>query len=337
MGWFLPSHIDQGVIFGCLGAWHIYSILRLYITNPDKFRCRAWFPNPGQGAWRCAELWTLLFIVVFFIFKQMSHATEDLAKGVILSEHLMRFQHVSFALFFLLYICVALVNEMTSLLPLPQGVLTGTFGLGFLAELMVFHFGHHPGDNLESYVHLLIQLILAGLVTMMFMEIAYPRSILVGLSRAMLLTFKGTWFFQIGLLINAPSFMPTGCTLPDNGDFPICPQPMDNMRAKAIQVLVLVVQAVGIVAFTFSLYAVMLATSTFRLSSKLPFTPEIKPLLTDSHHSVFYVVDKDSEFGDAVEEARIPITKDLGKSLSRRISNKTDSPLPQLQIPKVLI
>lgn len=333
MVWWIPSHIDQGLIFLCLGSWHIYSTLRLYITNPEKYKSRAWFPNAGHGLRRCAELWTLLFIVSFFIIKQMSHATEDLASGVILSKHLMRFQHVSFTLFFLLYICVALINETTTRLPLPHGVLTGTFALGFLAELMVFHFGHHPGDNLESYVHMLIQLVLAGLVVMMFLEIAYPRSILVGIGRAMLLTFKGSWFFQIGLLINAPSCMPVGCFLADGEDFPVCPLPMDNMRAKAIQVLVLVMQAVGIVVFTFSMYAALLTAATYP-PFKLAPTAEVKPLLTDSHHSVFFVVDKDSDFADTVDEAGLNVTKEFTKSLSRRLSSKPTTPLPQLQIPK---
>lgn len=322
MGWFLPSHMDSGFIFGGLGLWHMYSILHSYISNPRGFKARAWFPTRFPGYFRALELWVLLFIVTVFMAKQLSHATQDIAAGEIHTEHLMRFQHVSFSLMYFVYICAALISEYTRFLPVPEGTLQGAFALGFMSELIVFHFGHHPGDNLESYVHMLMQLVLAALVLLMFLEISNPTSVVLALGRGMCLTLKGTWFFYIGVLINEPFAIPLGCSIPEVGDFPSCEAPMDNMRAKAIQVLIFIVQAVAIVVLSFSAYG------TLRwLVGETPENADYDEVAgeVDDNAQVYFVVDKDGDFADEVNKAGVPVLKDLPRSLSRRMSKRSSA------------
>ncbi|CAM6113441.1 unnamed protein product [Calypogeia fissa] len=319
MGWFLPSHMDSGFIFGLLGLWHLFSILHSYVSNPRGFKSRAWFPTRFPGYFRALELWILLVIVCIFMIKQLSHATQDIASGVIRSEHLIRFQHVAFSLMYFVYICVALVNEHSRFLPLPDGALQATFALGFLSELIVFHFGHHPGDNLESYVHMLMQLILAAVVLLMFLEISHPSSVVVALARSMALTLKGTWFFYIGVLINVPSSIPLGCSIPEGQDFPFCQSPMDNMRAKAIQVLIFLAQAVAIVSLSFAAYGALRL-----LVGETPDNADYDEVSTETEENaqVYFVVDKDGGFADEAKKAGVPVLKDLPRSLSRRMSKR---------------
>lgn len=322
MGWFLPSHMDSGFIFGLLGLWHMFSILHSYISNPRGFRSKAWYPTRFAGYFRSLELWILLFIVTAFMIKQLSHATVDIAAGVIHTEHLIRFQHVAFSLMYFVYITVALMNANSRFLPLPEGTLHATFALGFLSELIVFHFGHHPGDNLESYVHMLMQLIIVVVVLLMFLEISHPSSVVLSLGRAMCVTFKGVWFFYIGVLINIPSSIPLGCSIPEGEDFPYCKEPMDNMRAKAIQVLIFIVQAVTILVLTFAMYG----TVRF-LVGQTPENADYDEVSAEMEDNaqVYFVVDKDGDLKDEIDKNGVPILKTLPKSLSRRMSKRSSA------------
>ncbi|XP_024366555.1 uncharacterized protein [Physcomitrium patens] len=336
MGWFLPSHIDQGFIFGLLGLWHMYNNLNNYVKSPSEFRSSTWFPALGRAKpVKPLELWILLTIVVIFIFKQLSHATSDFAAGSIKMEHLGRFQHVIFALFFLVYAIVGLVDEYTTLLRLPVGALHCTFATGFLMELVVFHFGHHPGDDVKSFVHMLMQIILVFLVLLMFLEVLYPHSILVSVGRCIMLILKGTWFAQIGFLIHYPSFVPLGCHTTEEMEYPICPTHEVLMRAKSLQVLIFNWQLLWILVCTFIGYAILVSGTKKRGS----FTPRLKPILpsilTPGHRraltpgskqkeeSVYFqvpdVVDgSDSGESDGEESATASAVKSLSRRASRR-------------------
>jgi hypothetical protein len=332
MGWFLPSHMDQGVIFGVLGLWHMYNTLHNFIMTPKEFRARTWFLAKGLPTLlRGTELWVLMFIVLVFVCKQLSHAGPDIASGIILSEHLQRFQHVTFASFFLIYVVVGLVTEhFPTILPLPPGTVHATFALGFLMELVVFHLGHHPGTDLESFVHMLMQLILVCLVTFMFLEILWPRSILIAVARCMVLLMKGTWFFQIGLLINIPYHIPLGCSIGENDDYPLCATKQAEMRAKSLQVLIFGWQAVAIVLGTFISYVCMLHYSHYFSSRPTIIIPGVTtPRFKDQqvYFSVPEVGDKEdhdsgeSDGGD-LDADGIPIIIDSSTTMSRRLSSR---------------
>lgn len=312
----------------------MYNTLHTYLKSPKDFRARTWFPAQRlPGLLRCMELWVLLFIVVVFMFKQLSHATSDLASGVIEAAHLQRFQHVTFALFFLTYVVAALISENSSALPLPDGVLQATFALGFLMELVVFHFGHHPGHDLESFVHMLMQVILVFLVLLMLLEILWPKSILIAVGRCMLLIFKGTWFFQIGLLINFPFHTPLGCTIPENKEYPICATTEADLRAKSLQVLIFNWQAAGIVVGTYIGYAILLhyiQAVPVRVLLPSILTPRAVSTPRSKEQSVYFAVPEDGEHGDSgsasdgeeVDADGTPIISDAPHSLSRRISSR---------------
>ncbi|XP_002989452.2 transmembrane protein 45A isoform X1 [Selaginella moellendorffii] len=257
MGIGLPSHIDQGLLFGSLGLWHLSNTLVSFAKSPNAFKRRTWFPLPIPSlpaALRCLELWILLLAVLIFLATQISHITADLRRGHIPSAHLQRLQHITFGMFFLAYTITGLASEISGRLPLPDGALHGIFALGFLMELFVFHLGHHPGDTLESFVHMLMQVVLAGLVLAMVLEIAHPYSFLASTVRCMLLALKGSWFFHIGLLLNYPRFLPLGCGAHPGGGFPVCAS-ADLLRAKSIQVLVFGWHALGILVATIAGYA----------------------------------------------------------------------------------
>jgi hypothetical protein len=351
MGWFLPSHMDQGAIFGLLGAWHMFSTLCSYVKSPKEFRSRTWFPvTLGGVPWkqvRYLELWVLLFIVIVFIFKQLSHATADIAAGVIQFEHLQRFQHVTFALFFLAYVTMGLVTEnFPKKFPLPRGALNCTFALGFLMELMVFHFGHHPGDNLESFVHLMMQIILLCLVLLMFLEVLWPGSILIAVARCTMLIFKGTWFFQIGLLINFPYHTPLGCSILPGEEYPTCPTRESAMRAKSLQVLIFNWQFFSIVVCTCVSYAILLQLYSSQPRGHVPLnkpvplsilTPRTTTLPKSVSPSVYFAVPEDEDVehdsgsasdGCEDDDAQIDTPMDSESalhqaSLSRRMSRNT--------------
>ncbi|KAJ7292323.1 hypothetical protein O6H91_10G007100 [Diphasiastrum complanatum] len=301
MGSILPSHMDQGVIFGVLGLWHVLNTLNLYIKTPRGFRYRTWFPVKLPWTLRFLELWIILLIIVMFICTQMSHARADISSGIIQAAHIQRFQHVTFALFFLVYAAVGLVSEQCSMLPLPPGVLHSTFALGFLLELLVFHFGHHPGETLENFVHMFMQIILLFLVSLMFLEILWPRSFVISIARCMLLILKGTWFFDIGILINVPSSIPLGCVSGAHG-FPVCPVGEALMRAKSLQVLVFGCQMLGIVIGTYLAYALL---NQF--------------LIKGPYLQILEDVEESGSKVDAVEEDEaVPIISVIARSLSIR-------------------
>ncbi|KAL2611723.1 hypothetical protein R1flu_023415 [Riccia fluitans] len=332
MGWSLPSHIDSGLIFSFLGIWHLLSILHMYIVRPRSFRSRAWFPAPLPGKLRCAELWILLAIVLYFITIQLSHASVDIASGVIQARHLMRFQHAAFSMFYLVYIVVALINENTSFLPLPEGALQATFSLGFLMELVIFHLGHHPGQDLESHVHMLMQLILASLFILMLIEIQFPHNPLVAIARAACLLFKGTWFFHIGLVINCSFAVPLGCAMAEGHDFPQCPNSMDEMRAKAIQVLVFCSQAVGIVIFTFTAYGAIRMAVRYRLDARgIEEMDKEEHLLREQRGEYTLVEDMQKEFDLYMDSRGVPVLKSMPRSLSRRATPVPVPPSPAVE------
>ncbi|CAK9882708.1 unnamed protein product [Sphagnum jensenii] len=333
MGWFLPSHMDQGVIFGVLGVWHIYNTLHNFIMTPKEFRARTWFLAKGLPTLlRGTELWVLMFIVLVFVCKQLSHAGQDIASGIILTEHLQRFQHVTFATFFLIYVVIGLVTEhFPATLPLPEGAVQATFALGFLMELVVFHFGHHPGTDLESFIHMLMQLILVCLVTLLFLQIMWPRSVLIAVARCMMLIMKGTWFFQIGLLINVPYHIPLGCSIADNEEYPLCATKQADMRAKSLQVLIFGWQAAGIVIGTLVCYVFMLHhVSSTTIHSVLTPTPRFKEL-----PQLYFVVpeasgDKESHSsssdavsdGGDVDTDSVPILSDAPLTMLKQLSSR---------------
>ncbi|KAL3683018.1 hypothetical protein R1sor_001040 [Riccia sorocarpa] len=329
MGWSLPSHIDSGLIFSFLGIWHLLSILHMYIRRPSSFRSRAWFPAPLPGRLRCAELWILLAIVLYFITIQLSHAAADIASGLIQARHLIRFQHAAFSMFYLVYIVAALINENTSVLPVPDGALQATFSLGFLMELVIFHFGHHPGTDLESHVHLLMQLILASLFLLMLLEIQFPQNPVVAIGRAACLLFKGTWFFHIGLIINYSFAIPMGCAMVEGHDFPQCPQPMDEMRAKSLQVLIFCSQAVFILILTFTAYGVIRMVVRYRLDAKGIEEMDKEEYVLKDHGGVYTLLENPQKDFDTEMDARgVPVLRLMGKSLSRRALSKTPVALP---------
>lgn len=310
MGWSLPSHIDQGVIFGALGLWHLANSLFSFAKSSKDFRYRTWFPVNLRGSLRCVELWTLLLIVVVFIIKQLSRASSDFKAGTIQMEHMQRYQHVTFALFFFIYAVVGLLSENSKLLPLPDGALQANFALGFAVELLIFRLGHHPGDTLESFVHTLMQIILALLVSLMLTEMLMPRSFLVSVARCMVLVFKGTWFFHIGLLINSDLFVPAGCIRGPH-DFPVCDNHEAYMRARSLQVLFFGLHIAGILIFTYLSYAILVHAQGFFASNT-------------QYHKV--------ETVEPVEESNgvpgVPFISIVPRSLSRRFSGTNgDSPL----------
>lgn len=357
MGWFLPSHVDQGFIFGLLGTWHMYNTMHNYIRSPSLFKAATWFPADGRvlrhPRFRCVELWVILAIICIFILKQLSHATADMAAGVIQMQHLGRFQHVTFALFFLVYAVTGLVAEYTSILPeLPAGALHCTFASGFLMELVVFHFGHHPGDDVEYFVHMLMQLILVFLVLLMFLEVQWPRSILVSVARCMMLIFKGTWFAQIGFLINYKSFVPEGCFTDDEHEYPECPTHDALMRAKSLQVLIFNWQLLCILVSTLVAYSLMVHQMRSRpsLSTPRPLLPNVltpkgrlnvltpRTRVREKEKEVYFQVpdegaeehtsgDSDGEVGEVGDvEAHGTAVKELARRISSRNARDAHAP-----------
>lgn len=337
MGWFLPSHVDQGFIFGLLGAWHMYNTLRSYVRAPNLFRMSTWFPAHGRALpdrFKPLELWILFSIIVIFIIKQLSRATTDIAAGVIQMEHLGRFQHVVFALFFLVYTITGLVSEYTSLLELPAGALHCIFASGFLMELVVFHYGHHPGEDLESFVHMLMQLVLLFLVLFMFLEVLYPRSILLSVGRCMMLIFKGTWFAQIGFILHYPSFVPMGCYTDEVHEYPVCPSHEILLRAKSLQVLIFNLQLLCILVGTLFSYGTLLFWSRQRSGTPRPILPSIlvphrnalTPRTKEKEASVYFQVpeegDGDHGSGESDDEGAVDAQGTAVKSLSRRTSSR---------------
>lgn len=345
MGWFLPSHVDQGFIFGLLGVWHMYNTLHSYIRSPSLFKSATWFPaNLGNPRFRSLELWILLSIIVIFIIKQLSHATGDIAAGVIQMEHLGRFQHVTFSLFFLVYVITGLIIEYTSLLELPAGALHCTFASGFLMELVVFHYGHHPGDDVESFVHMLMQLILVFLVLLMLLEVLWPRSILVSVARCTMLVFKGTWFAQIGFMLHYKSFVPDGCFTDEKHEYPVCPTHESMIRAKSLQVLIFNWQLLCILVATLLSYGVMLHQSRRKPGSSTPrpilpsiLTPKTRagmptPRTREKEASVYFQVPDEVEgehiSGESDGDGEVEVNTALKKaSLARRTSSRNARPI----------
>lgn len=321
----------------------MYNTLHNYVRSPSLFKSATWFPADGRlltnPRFRCLELWVLLSIIVIFIIKQLSHATEDLAAGVIRMEHLGRFQHVIFALFFLVYTITGLVSEYTNLLELPTGALHCIFASGFLMELVVFHFGHHPGVDLESFVHMLMQLVLLFLVGLMFLEVLWPRSILVSVARCMMLIFKGTWFTQIGFMLHYKSFVPEGCFTDDEHEYPECPTHDTLLRAKSLQVLIFNWQLLCILVSTLVCYGLIFHQLRAKPGSSTPrpllpsvLTPRgranaLTPRVREKEPSVYFQVpeevDGEHSSGDSDGEGEVDAHgTSVKKSLARRMSSR---------------
>lgn len=223
MGWFFLSYIDQGFIFGLFGLWYMYNNLNNYVKLLFEFWSLMWFFVLGcVKLVKFLELWIFFIIVVIFIFKQFLYVILDFVVGFIKMEYFGCFQYVIFVLFFLVYVIVGFVDEYMMLLCLFVGVFYCIFVIGFFMEFVVFYFGYYLGDDVKSFVYMLMQIIFVFLVLFMFFEVLYLYSIFVFVGWCIMFILKGIWFVQIGFLIYYLFFVLLGCYMMEEMEYFIC-------------------------------------------------------------------------------------------------------------------
>lgn len=112
MGSFM-GHVLPGTLFLLVGAWHIWSAVVRYVSNPDSFRVRAW--NPAGGRVKYLELYVVTvgaFIDMCIELLYSTHLT-FFVKGVLNPSHMNDFEHSGMLLMFFIFGLVALLSEKT--------------------------------------------------------------------------------------------------------------------------------------------------------------------------------------------------------------------------------
>ncbi|XP_077234813.1 uncharacterized protein LOC143876999 [Tasmannia lanceolata] len=212
------GHVIPGTLFLLVGVWHIWSSVVRYVSNPKSFRVRVWSPVQGFGGrLKYLELYVVLVGAFIDMCIELLYSThlKFFVNGVLNPSHMNDFEHSGMLLMFFIFGLVALLNEKTSYLPLPEGALCLIASTAFLGEYLLFSFHSTSHKGLEGYYHLLLVLLIGLCIISIVAGALIPTSFPLDLTSGISITLQGIWFYQTAFTLYGP-MMPHGCKLKDN-------------------------------------------------------------------------------------------------------------------------
>ncbi|XP_077242898.1 uncharacterized protein LOC143883436 isoform X2 [Tasmannia lanceolata] len=255
------GHLVPGTLFLVIGVWHTWSSVVRYVSNPKAFKIRVWSPVVGFGG---RLKYMELYVVVVGSFIDLciellySPHFRYFVNGVLNPSHMNDFAHSGMLLMFFIFGVVALLNEKTRYLPLPEGALILIIATAFLAEYLLFSNHSTSYKGLESYYHILLLLIISISIISILTATLFPTSFPLDLTCGISITLQGIWFYQIAFSLHGP-MMPHGCNLKDNEI--ICKLPENEVRGELLAnfqlfaaVLLVFVAVLGSYGFAASRY-----------------------------------------------------------------------------------
>ncbi|XP_058103840.1 uncharacterized protein LOC131247904 [Magnolia sinica] len=246
------GHLLPGTLFLAIGVWHIWSTIVRYVSDPKGFRVRVWNPVPWFGGRvKHLELYVIAggALIDFCIELFYSTHLKFLVNGVLNPSHMNDFEHAGMLLMFLIFGVVALLNEKTRYISLPEGALCLIIATAFCSEYLLFYFHSTSHKGLEGYYHLLLVLVIGLCIVSTVAGALIPTSFPVDLSSGISITLQGLWFYQTAFTLYGP-MMPAGCLLKDNEIK--CRLPDNEVRGELLAnfqlftaVVVILIGAVG--------------------------------------------------------------------------------------------
>lgn len=226
------GHALPGTLFLVVGVWHIWSSVVRHVKSPGSFRVRSWSPVEGCRV-KHLELYLVAggaFIDMCIEFFYSTHL-KFFVNGVLNPSHMNDFEHAGMLLMFFIFGAVALVNEKTSHVQLPEGALCLIASAAFCAEYLLFSFHSTTHRGLEGYYHLLLVFLVSLCIIATVAGALFPTSLPVDLTSGISITLQGLWFYQTAFTLYGP-MMPDGCQLKDNSV--ICHSPETEVRGEVL-------------------------------------------------------------------------------------------------------
>ncbi|XP_057963859.1 uncharacterized protein LOC131155002 [Malania oleifera] len=212
------GHVLPGTLFLVVGAWHVWSSLVRYASNPKSFRVQVWNPVPGfDGRLKHLELYLIAVGAFIDMCVELLYSThlKFFVHGVLNPSHMNDFEHAGMLLMFFVFGVIALLSEKSRFLHLPEGALCLVAATAFCSEYLLFSFHSTSHKGLEGYYHLLLVLLIALCILFTVAGALIPTSFIVDLCSGIAITLQGLWFYQTAFTLYGP-MMPDGCRLKEN-------------------------------------------------------------------------------------------------------------------------
>ncbi|KAF6146242.1 hypothetical protein GIB67_011714 [Kingdonia uniflora] len=110
------GHVVPGTLFLLVGAWHVWSSIVRYVSNPKMFRVRVWSPVQGfDGRVKHLELWVIAIGAFIDLCIELLYSThlKFFVDGILNPHHMNDFEHSGMLLMFFIFGVVALLSEKT--------------------------------------------------------------------------------------------------------------------------------------------------------------------------------------------------------------------------------
>lgn len=245
------GHVVPGLALALLGLWHSINTIRSYfLKGPAHFTVRFWYPwNSPPSKFKHMELYFILSFSVFAIVMQiLDFPFLHFAFKLDNFEHATMFLHL--AIFSGFTLCAELVQSLHVLSGVIGVLVASVFG----QELFLLHFHSADHVGIEGHYHWLLQLIVFASFMAALAATFFPSSLSAAFVLSNSVVFQGCWFFNMGLMLWIPQFVPAGCTMRLSDDDMLgavtCGSREADLRARALANLQFSWILAGIYIFT---------------------------------------------------------------------------------------
>ncbi|XP_026426613.1 transmembrane protein 45B-like [Papaver somniferum] len=210
MGTFV-GHIVPGLCLVLLGVWHMFNtIIEYSFKGRTTFTSKFWYPFncPFFKLLKYSELILIFTFSVFAaIIQILDYPHFQFSFEFINLEHMTIFLHLA------LYSGFTLAGELTNSPEMLSGIVGILASSVFGQELFLLHYHSADRIGLEGHYHWLLQVIVFFTFISAVGMTSYPGSFKLSALLSVLVVLQGCWFINMGFMLWAPSFVPTGCNV----------------------------------------------------------------------------------------------------------------------------